>query len=446
MPIRKYRTSTGATRYQADVAHTRRGLPRVKRSFPTRKEAEEWLDAVRKQSHAQFIGARRRYTFGEALIRYLAEESPRKRSGQDDHSNALALRYPFQDGAAWRLLEHTPLEDMVPALNAWTADQRQILRRSYVHGRYYVQRPGPDGAPTWYYQPHPTESDVPQRRDIVRDAGLLTTLADTRGRGPVKPDTLRIRQVLAGRILRLAWKRWQWIEHNLAGQIELESPGRGRDLYLTEDELTALIDAAAQATLPGGAPDPVGPHFADAIAGAALIGWRRTNGLRLEWPRVVFPVFETRGGERRQVQGGMIWVEGDDTKNTEPLAHPIDDALLALLERRWTLRLPVDEKDTDGRVVAHHHLVFHDGTGHPFGDFRKRFLRAKQRAGIDPAFRWHDLRHTWASHLAQRGVSDRVLQELGGWKDQTMVRRYSKLRVHHLLEPLQRARGSSDAQ
>ncbi|WP_407699095.1 tyrosine-type recombinase/integrase [Sphingopyxis solisilvae] len=30
-------------------------------------------------------------------------------------------------------------------------------------------------------------------------------------------------------------------------------------------------------------------------------------------------------------------------------------------------------------------------------------------------FRWHDLRHTWASWLRQNDVPTWVLQELGGW-------------------------------
>ena len=37
----------------------------------------------------------------------------------------------------------------------------------------------------------------------------------------------------------------------------------------------------------------------------------------------------------------------------------------------------------------------------------------------------HDLRHTWCSRLGEKGVDDRTLQELGGWKTLRMVQRYS---------------------
>ncbi|MDO9104530.1 MAG: tyrosine-type recombinase/integrase [Methylovulum sp.] len=42
--------------------------------------------------------------------------------------------------------------------------------------------------------------------------------------------------------------------------------------------------------------------------------------------------------------------------------------------------------------------------------------KALIRAGIKN-FRWHDLRHTWASRHIQNGTPLNVLRELGGWAD-----------------------------
>ena len=59
--------------------------------------------------------------------------------------------------------------------------------------------------------------------------------------------------------------------------------------------------------------------------------------------------------------------------------------------------------------------------------------KALKRCGIEN-FRWHDLRHTWASWLAQQGTPMNVLQELGGWESQEMVRRYAHLSKPQLMQ------------
>jgi len=53
------------------------------------------------------------------------------------------------------------------------------------------------------------------------------------------------------------------------------------------------------------------------------------------------------------------------------------------------------------------------------------------RAGIEN-FRWHDLRHTWASWHIQRGTPLQVLKELGGWATLEMVQRYAHFSAEHL--------------
>lgn len=56
----------------------------------------------------------------------------------------------------------------------------------------------------------------------------------------------------------------------------------------------------------------------------------------------------------------------------------------------------------------------------------KAWYKALDRAGIEN-FRWHDLRHTWASWLTQQGVPLNVIQEMGAWESAEMVRRYAHL-------------------
>jgi integrase len=61
----------------------------------------------------------------------------------------------------------------------------------------------------------------------------------------------------------------------------------------------------------------------------------------------------------------------------------------------------------------------------------KAWYGALKRAEIKN-FRWHDLRHTWASWHVQQGTPLFVLQELGGWESAEMVRRYAHLAADHL--------------
>jgi len=62
---------------------------------------------------------------------------------------------------------------------------------------------------------------------------------------------------------------------------------------------------------------------------------------------------------------------------------------------------------------------------------------ACKRAGV-PGFRFHDLRHTWASWHAMAGTPLSVLQELGGWHSHEMVQRYAHLSPEHLAAAAER--------
>lgn len=54
------------------------------------------------------------------------------------------------------------------------------------------------------------------------------------------------------------------------------------------------------------------------------------------------------------------------------------------------------------------------------------------RKSRDTDFRWHDLRHTWATWQRQAGTPTHELQRLGGWRTGAMVERYAHLAPEHL--------------
>ena len=56
----------------------------------------------------------------------------------------------------------------------------------------------------------------------------------------------------------------------------------------------------------------------------------------------------------------------------------------------------------------------------------KAWRDALKRAGIED-FRWHDLRHTFATWHRQAGTPTHELQRLGGWLTASMVERYAHI-------------------
>jgi integrase len=67
----------------------------------------------------------------------------------------------------------------------------------------------------------------------------------------------------------------------------------------------------------------------------------------------------------------------------------------------------------------------------------KAWRGALAKVGITD-FRWHDVRHTWASWHVQAGTPLHVLQELGGWECVEMVRKYARFSSAHLAEYVDR--------
>lgn len=109
----------------------------------------------------------------------------------------------------------------------------------------------------------------------------------------------------------------------------------------------------------------------------------------------------------------------DRTKNGERREIPINNTLEAhFLNRNMIRRLDIS-------------YVFYDPVnGKPYQDVKRSFKTALRKAGIRD-FHFHDLRHTFASHLVMAGIDITTVKELLGHKTLTMTLRYAHLAPSH---------------
>jgi len=134
-------------------------------------------------------------------------------------------------------------------------------------------------------------------------------------------------------------------------------------------------------------------------------GLRRGNVLRLRKADVDWT--------RRVAYIGQVH---NRTKNKKPLTVPLNRIALMVLRAVWE---------------DHPEYVF-TYKGKPVKQVNtKAWKKALKRAGIED-FRWHDLRHTWATWMKAKRVDSLTLMKLVGWQSLEMVKRYEHVDVDHL--------------
>ena len=177
---------------------------------------------------------------------------------------------------------------------------------------------------------------------------------------------------------------------------------RERDFrYLrTADEIRRFLEAAKAQ------PDPM--VFA-LYATALSTGMRAGELAGLLWTDVDF--------DRRLLTVQRTY-KGEPTKSGEVRYVPLLDALLPVL-REWRLRNPLPI------VFPNQRSANLGPSARPFQEVLHRVLK---QAGFPKGYiRFHDLRHTFASHWMMSGGDIFKLQRILGHADQTMTQRYAHL-------------------
>lgn len=202
-----------------------------------------------------------------------------------------------------------------------------------------------------------------------------------------KPATVNRTLSTMRALLRMARDEWQWIDNfpkirMLSGEVE-------RDRWLLREEAERLIRVCP-------------PHLAALVRYALATGCRASEITGLEWNRV-------------DLDRKTAWL--NHTKNGTPRGVPLNEDAIEVL------------REQIGKSLTH--CFTYQGEPWKWQISNTAWHTALVAAGIKD-FRFHDLRHTWASWHRQAGTSCDELKDLGGWKSREMVDRYAKYGTEHL--------------
>lgn len=177
--------------------------------------------------------------------------------------------------------------------------------------------------------------------------------------------------------------KWGHLHNNPAQGVRKFKEPAGRLRYLSDKEVENLVRECK----PG--------YFRMVILLALNTGMRKGEILGLKWADVDF-------------ENRLIHI--DKTKTNERRDIPINDLLHEALRQ-------YKEHIREERLFK-------------YEDIKRSFHSACKRAGIEN-FRFHDLRHTFASHLVMGGVDLATVKDLMGHKNIAMTLRYSHLSPDH---------------
>ena len=231
-----------------------------------------------------------------------------------------------------------------------------------------------------------------------------------RGKEPPKYAAIPVSQATKSQhlsfirsLLKAAENEWHWIKS--APVIKTRKPISKRIRWLTKDEANRLISCM---------PESIKPVVIFALA----TGLRRSNIIDLEWQQV-------------DMQRKVAWINPENAKAGKAIGVALNSTACKVLREqigkhsRWAFVHTTAKHRPDGSLTPAVRKMRVDDNNAWYSGLKK--------AGIED-FRFHDLRHTWASWLVQSGMPLSALQEMGGWESIEMVRRYAHLAPNHLSE------------
>jgi len=207
--------------------------------------------------------------------------------------------------------------------------------------------------------------------------------------GTIRSDASVNREMSCLRHIFRKAVEWEMIEQSPfdKGKSLMLKENNKRFRFLTEDEITQLLGKC--------------PEYLHNIVECALnTGMRKSEILGLKW---------------NQIRNGFIYLH--ETKPKESRQIPVNDALEIMFKE-------IRKKQ---HLISEHVFTYQ---GNRVDSVKTAFNATVKNAGIVD-FRFHDLRHTFASQLIMKGGTLKDVQELLGHSTMTMTLRYAHLTQEH---------------
>lgn len=224
-------------------------------------------------------------------------------------------------------------------------------------------------------------------------AAMISDYKVQRREERASPRTINYELTLMSHAFNIASREWEWLNDNPVRKVKKERVDNIIERWLTCEEEERLLRVSAK-------------WLQEIIIFAIHTGLRKSEILDLKWSNVDMI--------RRTI---LI----SEQKNRCVDTLPLNETAMGILRERHNQKLTQCE------------IVFpsSNGTRMLNRNLFRAFEIATDRAKVDN-FRFHDLRHTFATRLVQSGVGIYEVQKLGRWKNSLMVMRYA----HHNSESL----------
>ena len=261
--------------------------------------------------------------------------------------------------------------------------KEEINRPGAVMGSFKRERKDGSQEEIWYVDYRGPQGD--KVRKIIGPSKKDAEAYFAKSKATTRPATVNRELALLKHMYSKAIE-WGKYEENPAKKVKLLKGEVKRVRFLMPDDVQKLLSNCAD-------------HLKPIVTVAVHTGMRKGELLSLNWDQVNF-------------EQGIISLL--DTKNHERRDISMNETVKATLtgmERKGS-------------------YVFSAEDGGSFGDVRRSFETALRRSGIQD-FRFHDLRHTFASNLVMESVDIVTVMELMGHKDLTMTLRYTHLAPNH---------------